>query len=153
MSARMPNPAALLPQTVKPMQELYAAASGAGVPHSTLALVHVRASQINGCSFCVESGLANATQHGEKLERLVAVSAWRDSPRFTEPERAALALTESVTRLADAHDPVPDAIWDEATRHYDAKALAALVLAIGMTNLFNRINVSTRQPAGQWKAA
>ncbi|MGH9520240.1 MAG: carboxymuconolactone decarboxylase family protein, partial [Terriglobales bacterium] len=124
MPARMPHPIALLPQAVKPIQEVYAAALVGGVPPSTLALAHMRASQINGCSFCVASGFSNGRQAGESDERLLAVSAWRDTEVFNEAERAALALTECVTRLADCSDPVPDAIWNEAARHYDAKGLA-----------------------------
>lgn len=89
-------------------------------------------------------------QTGETNERLFSVSAWRDAPYFTDAERAALALTEAVTRLSDRDDPVPDQIWDEAARHYDEPALAALILAIALTNVYNRLNVSTRQVAGEW---
>lgn len=151
MPARMPNPIALLPQAVKPIQEVYTAALAGGVPAATIALVHLRASQINGCSFCVASGFSHGRQSGETDDRLMAVAAWRDAEVFNEAERAALALSESVTRLADCSDPVPDAVWNEAARHYDDKGLAALLLAIAMTNLFNRINVPTRQPPGNWK--
>jgi alkylhydroperoxidase family enzyme len=86
---------------------------------------------------------------GETDERLFAVAAWREAPYWTSAERAALALTEAVTRLADRADPVPDEIWEEATRHYDEKGLAAIILMIAMTNLFNRVNVTIRQGAGQ----
>jgi alkylhydroperoxidase family enzyme len=86
----------------------------------------------------------------ESDERLYTVAAWRDAPYFTDAERAALALTEAATRLADRPDPVPDDIWEEAARHYDEKALAALVLAIATINVWNRLNVSTRQVAGEW---
>jgi len=87
---------------------------------------------------------------GETNERLFAVAAWRDTPYFTDAERAALALTEATTRLSDRPDPVPDEIWDEAARHYDQKQLAALVLAIATINVWNRLNVATRQVAGEW---
>ncbi|MGH7248427.1 MAG: carboxymuconolactone decarboxylase family protein [Pseudomonadota bacterium] len=130
---------ALQPATVK-----------GGVPSTTLGLVHLRASQINGCSACVDGGTRYAKTAGEADERLFAVAAWRDAPYFTEAERAALALTEAVTRLSDRADPVPDEIWDEATRHYDESALAALILSIATTNVFNRLNVTTRQVAGTW---
>jgi len=118
------------------------------VPERTLELVHLRASQINGCSACVDGGARSAKKAGESDERLFAVAAWREAPYFTVAERAALALAEAATRLSDRTDPVPDEIWDEAAKHYDEQGLAALVLMIGMTNLFNRLNASTRQVAG-----
>jgi AhpD family alkylhydroperoxidase len=121
-----------------------------GVPKSTLALVELRASQINGCSVCVDLHARHAQHAGETMERLVAVAAWRDAPYFTDAERAVLALTEAVTRLSDRADPVPDEIWNEAARHYDEQALAALLLAIGTINFWNRLNVATRQVAGEW---
>jgi alkylhydroperoxidase family enzyme len=95
-------------------------------------------------------GSCTLQQTGETSERLFAVSAWRDAPYFTDAERAALALTEAVTRLSDRADPVSDQIWDEAARHYDEPALAALIIAIALTNVYNRLNVSTRQVAGDW---
>jgi AhpD family alkylhydroperoxidase len=108
----------------------------------------LRASQINGCSYCIDSGVRSAKKAGESDERLFAVAAWREAPYFTDAERAALALTEAATRLSDRIDPVPDEIWDEATRHYDEQQLAALILMIGVTNLFNRLNATTKQVAG-----
>src|SRR5262249_53626176 len=107
-------------------------------------------SQINGCSVCVDMHCRMLKQAGETEERLYAVAAWRDAPYFTEAERAALALTEAVTRLNDRADPVPDQVWDEAARHYDETELAALILAIALINVWNRLNVSTRQVAGEW---
>jgi alkylhydroperoxidase family enzyme len=83
-------------------------------------------------------------------QRLFAVTAWRDLPYFDDAERAALSLTEAVTRLSDRPDPVPDEIWDEAARHYDESALGALILWVAMTNVWNRLNVTTRQVAGEW---
>jgi AhpD family alkylhydroperoxidase len=148
MAARLKNAATLIPEAVEAIQALQAAAYKGGVPPKTLALVHLRASQINGCGFCVDSGSKHAKQHGETDERLFAVAAWRDTPYFTEAERAALALTEAVTRLADRPDPVPDEIWDEAARHYDERALVALLIEIAITNVYNRFNVPTRQMAG-----
>jgi AhpD family alkylhydroperoxidase len=145
----MSNPATLLPDANTGIQALLKATHQGGVPRATLELVHLRASQINGCSYCVDSGARSAKKVGETDDRLFAVVAWREAPYFTDAERAALALTEAVTRLADRADPVPDAIWDEAARHYDEKALAALVLMIGVTNLFNRLNATTRQVAGK----
>jgi AhpD family alkylhydroperoxidase len=111
-------------------------------------LAHLRASQINGCSPCVYSGAISAKKAGESDERLFAVAAWRDTDLFDDAERAALALAESMTRLADRADPVPDEVWDEAARHFDDKQLAGLVLWVATTNLFNRLNATTKQPAG-----
>ena len=148
MQARMTNPATILPDATKGIQALLKATRKGGVPSATLELVHLRASQINGCSFCVDSGARSAKKAGETDERLFAVAAWREAPYFTDAERAALALTEAVTRLADRADPVPDEVYDEAARHYDEQGLAALILMIATTNLFNRLNVATRQVAG-----
>ncbi len=148
MQARMKNPAEILPDAMKTLQALALPATKGGVPSHTLGLVHLRASQINGCSSCVDGGIKHAKQAGETDERLFAVSAWREAPYFTDAERAALALAEAMTRLSDRADPVPDAIWDDAARHYDEKGLAALVLWVATTNLYNRLNVTTRQPAG-----
>ena len=148
MQARMSNPAMILPDAMNAIQTLLKATRKGGVPSATLELVHLRASQINGCSFCVDSGARSAKKAGETDERLFAVAAWREAPYFTDAERAALALTEAVTRLADRADPVPDSIWDEATRYYDEQGLAALILMIATTNLFNRHNATTRQVAG-----
>lgn len=146
--ARIKNPAQVLPDAIGALQNLAMLPQKGGVPQHTLDLVHLRASQINGCSFCVVGGIQHARKTGETDERLFAVSAWREAPYFTDAECAALALAEAVTRIGDRSDPVPDEIWAEAARHYDERALAALVLWIGITNLYNRINVATRQPAG-----
>lgn len=151
LTPRMKNPAEIITAAVKPIQDVYAAAFQGGVPPATLALVHLRISQINGCGQCIDGGFKHAKQAGETDERLFAVSAWREAPYFTEAERAALALAEFVTRLADRPDPVPDEIWDGATQHYDEKAMAGLLLAIATVNLFNRLNVPTRQVAGAQK--
>jgi AhpD family alkylhydroperoxidase len=151
LTPRLKNPAELIPAAVKPIQDLYGSAFTGGVPPATIALVHLRISQINGCAQCLDGGFKHAKQAGETDERLFTVSAWREAPYFTAAERAALALAEAVTRLDDRPDPVPDAIWDEAVRHFDEKALASLLLAIATVNLFNRLNVSTRQVAGAQK--
>jgi AhpD family alkylhydroperoxidase len=112
--------------------------------------VHLRVSQINGCGPCVDGGWRTSRKAGVTDERIFAVAAWRETPYYTEAERAALALAEAVTRLSDRADPVPDEIWDAAARLYDERGLAALILMIATTNLFNRLNVSTRQQAGAW---
>ena len=152
MQARMTNPAMIVPDAMQALQALGASVAKAGVPPRTLELVHLRASQINGCSVCVDMHPRYLKQAGETDERLFAVAAWRDAPYFTDAERAALALTEAVTCLSDRADPVPDEIWNEAARHYDEPALAALIIAIANINVWNRLNAATRQVVGsvQW---
>jgi len=137
----------LIPDALKALHALGAIAKKGDVPPRTLFLVHLRASQINGCSVCVDMHGRELKKSGETDERLLAVAAWHDSPHFTDAERAALALTEAATRISDRTDPVSDVIWKEAARHYDDKALAGLVLNIAMINLWNRLNVATRQVA------
>jgi len=149
MQARIQNLAALPADAIQHLQALAKDTEHAGVPAQTLALVHLRASQINGCGVCVDMAF-RFKKPDETMERLFAVSAWRDTPYFTEAERAALALTEAVTRLSDRSDPVPDDVWNEATRHFDEPQLAALVLHIAIVNVWNRFNVATRQVAGEW---
>jgi AhpD family alkylhydroperoxidase len=148
MQARMKNPAFNLPGAMQAIQGLIASAQSAGTPEKTLQLVHLRTSQINGCAPCIDAGVRHARQAGESDERLFAVSAWREAPYFNDAERAALALAEAVTRLNDRADPVPDDVWAQASTHYDERALSGLVLSIAVTNLFNRLNVTTRQIAG-----
>src|SRR5262245_14843754 len=148
MQARMNNPATLFPEVMPAIQGLLKATRKGGVPKALLELVHLRVSQINGCSYCVDAGARSAKRAGETDERLFAVAAWREAPYFTDAERAALALAEAATRLADRADPVPDAIWEEATRHFDEQGLAAVILMIATTNLFNCLNATTRQVAG-----
>jgi AhpD family alkylhydroperoxidase len=148
MQARMNHPVMILPEAMKALHALNAATANGGIPARTRELVHLRASQINGCSVCVEMHARDLKRQGESDERLFAVGAWRDAPYFTAAERAALALTEAVTRLSDREEPVPDVVWDEAARHYDEQELAALLLTIAQINVWNRLNVTTRQVAG-----
>jgi AhpD family alkylhydroperoxidase len=151
MQARMSNPAIVLPDAMQALHALGKATEKDGVPARTRELCHLRASQINGCSVCVDMHPRLARKLGETDQRLFAVGAWRDAPFFSEAERAALALTEAVTRLSDRADPVPDEIWQEAARHYDEQALAALILSIALINVWNRLNVSVRMVAGaEW---
>jgi AhpD family alkylhydroperoxidase len=150
MQARMSNPAMIVPGAMQALAALGASAKQDGVPSQTLDLVHLRASQINGCSVCVDMHSRDLKKAGETDERVFAVAAWREAPYFTDAERAALALAEAVTRLSDRPDPVTDEIWDEAARHYDEPALAALILSIAQINLWNRLNATTRQVAGEW---
>jgi AhpD family alkylhydroperoxidase len=130
------------------VQEIFKAVYGGGVPPQTLELVHLRASQINGCSACTDGGAANATKAGISTEKLLMVAAWYEDPRFDDAERAALALTEAMTRLADRPGAVTDEIWAEAAKHYDERQLGALVLMVSITNFFNRINTTFRVTAG-----
>jgi AhpD family alkylhydroperoxidase len=149
MQARIKNPAMIFPDAIRSLQTLAKTVEQSSVTPKTLALVHLRASQINGCSVCVDLTL-RFNKAEDTNERLFAVAAWRDAPYFTDAERAALALTEAVTRLSDRPDPVPDEIWNDAARYYNDSELAALVLFIAVTNVWNRLNVATRQVAGEW---
>lgn len=150
MQARMTHPVAAVPAAMKALVAYGQAAEGLGVPAETLEMLHLRASQINGCSVCVELHSSTLEQQGMSRERLFAIAAWRDAPYFTDAERAALALAEVVTRVADRGDPVPDEVWAEAARHYDERGLAALLIAISSINVWNRLNAATRQVAGAW---
>jgi AhpD family alkylhydroperoxidase len=149
MQSRMKNPAMVLPDAMEGIQNLYKAMHQGGVPQQLLELVHLRASQINGCSPCVYAGVESAKKAGETDERLATLVAWREAPYFTDAERAALALTEAATRLADrSGDAVPDEIWDAAADHFDERQLSAIILMVAVTNLFNRINATIKEPAG-----
>jgi AhpD family alkylhydroperoxidase len=121
------------------------------VPESTLHLVEIRASQINGCAACMDMHTKDAAAHGESAVRMNLVAGWREANVFTDAERAALALTEAGTRIADGSGGVSDEIWDNAAKHYDAEQLTALVGAIASINAWNRLNVITRQPAGDYQ--
>jgi AhpD family alkylhydroperoxidase len=148
MKARMNNPAMVLPGAVAALQAVGRTTEDTGLPASTVHLVHLRASQVNGCSVCVEMHSAELVADGFDTTKVFAVGAWRESPHFTDAERAALALTESVTRLADRPDPVPDDVWDDAADHFDEKELAGILVEIAAINAWNRLNAATRQPAG-----
>jgi AhpD family alkylhydroperoxidase len=150
MKSRMTNPAMLLPDAMAPLMALNAVLEKSDLPATLRGLVHLRISQVNGCSVCVDMGWRQMKRAGETDERLFAVSAWRDAPYFTEAERGALALAEAATRVADRPDPVPDEVWDEAARHFSERELAALTLSIALTNVWNRFNITTRQVAGEW---
>ena len=150
MQARMNHPVMVVPDAMKALHALGEVTKNS-LPEKLLELVHLRASQINGCSVCVDMHPKIARKAGETDERLFSVAAWRDTPYFTQGERAALALTEALTRISDRADPVPDVIWNEADKHFDEHELAALILAIASINVWNRLNVAVRQPAGIWK--
>jgi AhpD family alkylhydroperoxidase len=146
----MPSPVEVVPEALKAMYALSKSAKRGGLPKTTAYLVHLRASQINGCSFCSEMHSRDLKEAGEPEERIWTVAAWREAPYFTEAERAALALTEAITRLSDRADPVPDEIWEQAAEHYDEQALASLLIEIATINVWNRFNAAVRQPAGSW---
>jgi AhpD family alkylhydroperoxidase len=148
MSARMTHPAFALTAATAPLMALGAAAKGAGLPTTTIELVNLRCSQINGCSVCLHMHARDLRKAGETDERIDTVAGWRDTPWFTDAERAALALAEDLTRLADRPDAVPDEVYAAAAEHYDEQQLAALILSIGTINLWNRLNIAVRQEAG-----
>jgi AhpD family alkylhydroperoxidase len=149
--ARLTNPA-FLPGALDALQSLGKVVQRAGVPAKTVELLALRASQINGCGVCAVQHPKILRKLGETDDRIFAVAAWRDAPYFTDAERAALLLTETVTRVADRGDPVSDEVWDEVARHYDESGLSALLIAITSINVWNRLNAATRQPAGAWSA-
>jgi AhpD family alkylhydroperoxidase len=125
--------------------------AGSTVPAATLELVRIRASQINGCSGCLDMHVKEALRAGETPVRLALVAAWREATVFTEAERAALELAEQGTRLADSAG-VTDEAWERAAKHYTDDELMALVSQIALINAFNRMNVMTRQPGGDYVA-
>lgn len=151
MEPRMTNPAMVLPAAMKSLIGFGNAAQGAGVPKDTLDLMHMRVSQINGCALCVGLHVDDLKKTGEWDERLLYVAVWREATCFTDAERAAIALAEAVTRIADHPETVNDEIWEQAAKHYSESELAALLVSIAATNAWNRLNVSTRQLAGSVK--
>jgi AhpD family alkylhydroperoxidase len=151
MQARMQNPVFIITSAMPALNALKKASEEGGVPPATLALVELRASQINGCGVCVDMHAREMKKAGETDDRIPAVAAWRHTRYFTAAERAALALTEAVTRLPDRENPVSDEVWADAARHYDERALAALILAIANINVWNRLNAAVGQVAGDWK--
>jgi AhpD family alkylhydroperoxidase len=148
MHSRTKNPAMSLPGAYEALQTLHKLTEKGGVPRATLELTNLRASQINGCSVCVDLHSRALRKLGEKDERIFAVSAWREAPYYSDDERAALALTEATSRLSDRANPVPDEVWKEAARHYSETQLSTLVMSIGLINLWNRLNAATRQVGG-----
>ncbi|MGW5043594.1 carboxymuconolactone decarboxylase family protein [Streptomyces griseoluteus] len=153
MTARL-NPFAI-PATAKIIKHINAAGkvvSDSTLPAATQELVKIRASQINGCGFCLDMHTKEAAQAGETQLRLNMVAAWREATVFTDAERAALELAEQGTRLADTPGAVTDEVWANAAKHYDEDQLAALVFLIGLINAYNRMNVMIRMPAGDYEA-
>ncbi|WP_028922646.1 carboxymuconolactone decarboxylase family protein [Pseudonocardia acaciae] len=149
MQPRIEHPVRIFPAAMDALNALAKSSEEAGLPAPLVPMVHLRASQINGCSVCVEMHWRELARADGTDKRAIMVAAWREAPYFTDAERAALALTEATTRLADRPDPVPDEIWEEAAKHYDERELAALLLAIANINVWNRLNAATRHPAGR----
>jgi AhpD family alkylhydroperoxidase len=146
----MTHPVFVLPDALKALTAYSKSGEDVGVPPETIEMVHLRASQINGCSVCVEMHSNALKKAGESDERIFTVAAWRDTPYFSDAERAALELTETLTRVADRGDPVSDEVWAKAAEHYDEQGLSALLIAITAINVWNRLNAATRQVAGAW---
>lgn len=144
---RMTNPAHVLPDAAKGIGHLFAGIMKSGLPKTTAELVGIRASMINGCAACLEAHQNEGRKAGLTNSQIVGVGAWREGPWYSDAERAALALTDAMTRMADAEDAVPDELWREVSKHYDEKQLAGLLLEIGMINLFNQISVTIREDA------
>ncbi|MEV7991424.1 carboxymuconolactone decarboxylase family protein [Streptomyces sp. NPDC086077] len=149
MQARMTNPAYVLPGALKGIGTLFQAIGESGLDQEVAELVGLRVSQINGCAACVHGHVNNLRKAGVSEERIASVAAWRHAPFHSDAERAALTLAETVTRLADrSEEPVPDALWDEIADHFDEKEVSALILTVALTNMFNRINATIKEPAG-----
>jgi len=149
----MTNPAFILPEAMQAMFALNNSIEGK-LPLRTRKLVHLRASQINGCSVCVDMHAKELQKDGTPLEHIFAVAAWRETPYYSEAERAALELTECLTRIADRPDPVPDTVWEKTKRHFSEPEIAALLVDIALINSWNRFNVAVRMMVGQkWEKA
>jgi AhpD family alkylhydroperoxidase len=154
IQARMNHPVYVIPAALQALRAVSQTAEHSDLPPDLAGLVKLRASQINGCSVCVTMHAHELKQLGESDDRIFAVAAWRDTPYFSDAERAALALAEALTRLSDRPEAVSDEIWDQAARHFNEPALAALILSIAMINVWNRLNAAVRQVAGaKWSNA
>lgn len=146
------SPDAGRPQdAVAGVQQIVKSIYAGGVARQTLELVHMRASQINGCNACIAAGSTAAANAGVSSERLLALRGWRESELFDDAERAAVALAEAMTRLADHPDAVTDEIWAEAAEQFDETGLSALVSMVALTNFFNRVNTTLRVQPGAWE--
>jgi AhpD family alkylhydroperoxidase len=144
LTSRMQNPALAIDGALDALQAVAKAVSRVDVPVN-LELVHLRASQINGCGVCTDMHAKALRKAGESEERVWSIAAWRESPYFTDAERVALELTEELSRIADRPEPVSDELWARCSEHFDEQQLAGLVIDIANINLWNRINVATRQ--------
>jgi AhpD family alkylhydroperoxidase len=152
MQARIKSPALTIPGVREALLHINKAADSCGVPRATLELIHLRVGQINGCSVCVDMHSRALKKLGESDTRIFSLVTWRETPYYSEAERAALALAEAGTRLCDRPDAVPEAVWQEAARHFSEPALAALVTTTALSNFWNRLNVTTQQVTGDFVA-
>jgi len=152
MQPRMKSPALTLPGAREALLAIAKTTEDCGVPRATLELLHLRVAQINGCSVCVDMHSRALQKLGESTTRVFVLAAWREAPYYTEAERAALTLAETATQLGDGVDPVPDEVWNQAAAHFSEAALGALVMSIAVANLWNRLNIATRQVTGDWVA-
>lgn len=148
--ARMQNPVFVVPGAMDALMALGRAERATGISEHILELVHLRASQINGCGVCVHMHAAALRKAGTADETIDTVAAWRDAPFFSDDERAALELAECMTRQADRGDAVPDHVFEEVAAHFDEQQLGALILTIAHVNVWNRLNATTHQVAGAW---
>jgi alkylhydroperoxidase family enzyme len=151
MSPRMPNPSLVVPDVLPPMRDLVKAINNVGVPLQTLVLIHLRVSQINGRPVQIPMKKREFEEAGEEDFRLPLVAKWRAHDCFTDAERSVLALAEAATRICDRDDPVSDEVWNETAKHFTEQQLGALVLHIGLVNLWNRVNVVTKQEPVDWR--
>lgn len=151
MSPRMPNPSLVVPDVLPPMRELVKAVNSVGVPLQTLVLIHLRVGQLNGRPVQIPTKQREFEAAGEEDHRLPLVETWREQTCFTDAERSVLALAEAATHINDREDPVPDEVWDEAAKHFNEQELGAIVLHIGLVNLWNRVNVATKQEPVDWR--
>jgi|SRR6185369_7915673 AhpD family alkylhydroperoxidase len=150
MEPRMKHPVFVLPGAYKGLNAMAEAAKSTGIDENLMELVHLRASQINGCAVCLHMHAAALQKNGESYERVLGVAAWRDSPFYSDAERVALELTEELTRIADRGEAVSDELWTAATKHFDEEQLSALLISISAINVWNRLNAATRQVAGAY---
>lgn len=148
MEPRMKQPIAALPGAMQAMMGLIESITKSGLDPKIGLLVDLRASQINGCAFCVDMHAKEMKAAGESDERIFSVAAWREADWYTDAERVALEMTEVVTRMADTPDPVSDELWERATAQFDERQLAGLLVAIATINVWNHVNVPTHQPPG-----
>ena len=139
------------PGVYKAMQGLEAYIHQSGLELSALHLTKVRASQINGCAYCIDMHWKDARASGETEQRLYGLDAWQESPYYSDRERAAIAWCEAVTRIAETH--APDAVYEEVRQHFNEKEIADLTLAIASINAWNRLAISTRAVPGKYQPA